>query len=186
MNTLQKALIALSVGSLLSVSAQAAANYAGQPYVGVKAGKFMVDTDDLDNPTAYGVYAGYNFDSNFGAEVEYVGSSDTDIDTGVRGVNAEYNLKTYGVYGTYRYQFPNTGLYAKGKLGFAKAELDVSASDILGNSVSDSDSDSGLASGLAGGIALGYNFNPNMAVEAEYAYVAEDVGLLTVGANFKF
>ena len=182
MNTLQKALIALSVGSLLSVSAQAAVNYAGQPYVGVKVGKFLVDTDGLDDPTAYGIYAGYNFDPNFGAEIEYVGSSDTDIETGVRGVNAEYNLKTYGAYGTYRYQFPNTGLYAKGKLGFAKAEIDVSASNVLGGSVSESDSDSGLA----GGIGLGYNFNPNMSLEAEYDYVAEDIALLTVGAHFKF
>lgn len=182
MNTLQKALIALSVVSLMSVSAQAAVNYAGQPYAGVKVGKFLVDTDDLDDPTAYGIYAGYQFDPNFGAEVEYVGSSDTDIDTGVRGVNAEYNLKTYGAYGTYRYQFPNTGLYAKGKLGFAKAEIDVSASSVLGGSATESDSDSGLA----GGIGLGYNFNPNMAVEAEYAYVAEDVALLTVGAQLKF
>ena len=181
MNTLQKALIALSVSSLISVSSQAAVNYAGQPYVGVKVGKFLVDTDDLDDPTAYGIYAGYNFDPNFGAEIEYVGSSDTDIDTGVRGVNAEYNLKTYGAYGTYRYQFPNTGLYAKGKLGFAKAEIDVSAS-IAGYSDSDSDSDSGVA----GGIGLGYNFNPNMSVEAEYDYVAEDVSLLTVGAHVKF
>lgn len=184
MNTLQKALIALSVGSLLSVSAQAAVNYAGQPYVGVKVGKFLVDTDGLDDPTAYGIYAGYNFDPNFGAEIEYVGSSDTDIETGVRGVNAEYNLKTYGAYGTYRYQFPNTGLYAKGKLGFAKAEIDVSASNVLGGSVSESDSDSD--SGLAGGIGLGYNFNPNMSLEAEYDYVAEDIALLTVGAHFKF
>ena len=182
MKTLQKALIALSVGSLLSVSAQAAVNYAGQPYVGVKAGKFMVDTDDLDNPTAYGVYAGYNFDSNFGAEVEYVGSSSTDIDTGTNLVKAEYDLKTYGAYGTYRYQFPNTSLYAKGKLGFAKTEINVSANNVLGYSGSDSDSDSGVA----GGIGLGYNFNPNMSVEAEYDYVAEDVSLLTVGAHFKF
>lgn len=181
MNILQKTLIALSVGSLLSVSAQAAVNYAGQPYVGVKAGKFLVDADGLDDPTAYGIYAGYNFDSNFGAEIEYVGSSDTDIDTGVRGVNADYNLKTYGAYGTYRYQFPNTGLYAKGKIGFAKAELDVSASSLVG-SVSESDSDSGLA----GGIGLGYNFTPNMSVEAEYDYVAEDVALLTLGAHIKF
>ena len=181
MNTLQKALIALSVSSLISVSSQAAVNYAGQPYVGVTVGKFLVDTDDFDDPTAYGIYAGYNFDPNFGAEIEYVGSSDTDIDTGVRGVNAEYNLKTYGAYGTYRYQFPNTGLYAKGKLGFAKAEIDVSAS-IAGYSDSDSDSDSGVA----GGIGLGYNFNPNMSVEAEYDYVAEDVSLLTVGAHVKF
>ena len=181
MNTLQKALIALSVGSLLSVSAQAAVNYAGQPYVGVKAGKFMVDTDDLDDPTAYGVYAGYNFDPNFGAEVEYVGSSDTDIDTGSSAVKAEYDLKTYGAYGTYRYQFPNTGLYAKGKLGFAKAEINVSAST-SGYSDSDSDSDSGVA----GGIGLGYNVNPNMSIEAEYDYVAEDTTLLTVGAHYKF
>lgn len=182
MNTLQKALIALSVGSLLSVSAQAAVNYAGQPYVGVKAGKFMVDADDLDDPTAYGIYAGYNFDPNFGAEVEYVGSSDTDIDTGTRLLKGEYDLKAYGAYGTYRYQFPNTGLYAKGKLGFAKAEIDASLSDVLGNTISESDSDSGVA----GGIGLGYNFNPSMSVEAEYDYVAEDITLLTLGAHIKF
>ncbi len=182
MKTLQNALLALVAGSLISVSAQAAVNYAGQPYVGIKAGKFMVDTDGLDDPTAYGVYAGYNFDSNFGAEVEYVGSSDTDVDTGTNLVDAEYDLKTYGAYGTYRYQFPNTALYAKGKLGFAKVELDLSANDVLGNSASDSDSDSGVA----GGIGLGYNFNPNMSVEAEYDYVAEDVTLLTVGAHYKF
>ncbi|AMN50739.1 MULTISPECIES: porin family protein [unclassified Psychrobacter] len=182
MKALQKTLLALVAGSLMSVSAQAAVNYAGQPYVGVKVGKFLVDTDDLDDPTAYGVYAGYNFDSNFGAEVEYVGSSDTDIDTGTSIVKAEYDLKTYGAYGTYRYQFPNTGLYAKGKLGFAKAEIDASLSDNFGNSISESDSDSGLA----GGIGLGYNFNPNMSIETEYAYVAEDITLLTLGANLKF
>ncbi|WP_440464494.1 porin family protein [Psychrobacter sp. ASPA161_6] len=181
MNTLQKSLIALSMGSLLSVSAQAAVNYAGQPYVGIKAGKFLVDTDDLDDPTAYGIYAGYNFDPNFGAEVEYVGSSDTDIETGTSAIKAEYDLKTYGAYGTYRYQFPNTGLYAKGKLGFAKAEINVSAST-SGYSDSDSDSDSGVA----GGIGLGYNVNPNMSIEAEYDYVAEDTTLLTVGAHYKF
>ena len=182
MKTLQKTLLALVAGSLMSVGAQAAVNYAGQPYVGIKAGKFMVDTDGLDDPTAFGVYGGYNFDNNFGAEIEYVGSSDTDFDTGVSGIKGEYDLKTYGAYGTYRYQFPNTSLYAKGKVGFAKAELDASLSDGLGNSVSESDSDSGIA----GGIGLGYNFNTNMSVEAEYDYVAEDITLLTVGANFKF
>lgn len=182
MKTLQKVLIALTVGSLASVSAQAAINYTGQPYVGVKVGKFFVDADDLDDPTAYGVYAGYNFDSNFGAEIEYVGSSDTDIDTGSSLVKAEYDLKSYGAYGTYRYAFPNTGLYAKGKLGYAKAEIDVSARDDFGGSGSSSDSDSGVA----GGIGLGYNFNPNVGVEAEYDYIAEDVTLLTIGAHYKF
>jgi len=36
------------------------------------------------------------------------------------------------------------------------------------------------------GIGLGYNFNPNMSIEAEDYYVAEDVTLLTIGANYKF
>ena len=182
MTNLQKALIAVVAGTMTTMSAQAAISYgAGQPYVGVKVGQFMVDTDDLEDPTAYGIYAGYNFDPNFGAEIEYVGSDDADVDTGSSNINAEYDLKTYGAYGTYRYAFPNTGLYAKGKLGFAKAEIDVSV-DAFGNSASDSDSDSGLA----GGIGLGYNFNPNMSVEAEYDYVAEDLTLLTIGAQLKF
>ena len=186
MNTLQKALIALSVGSLLSVSAQAAVNYAGQPYVGVKAGKFMVDADDLDDPTAYGIYAGYNFDPNFGAEVEYVGSSDTDIDTGTRLLKGEYDLKTYGAYGTYRYQFPNTGLYAKGKLGVAKTKVEgdftrtVGATEIRTETYSDSDTS------LAGGVGLGYSVNPNFSVEAEYDKLGSDADLMTVGAQLKF
>jgi len=183
MKNLQKALLVAIVGSVMTMSAQAAISYgAGQSYVGIKAGKFMVDVDDLDDPTAYGVYAGYNFDSNFGAEIEYVGSSDTDVDTGNSGVDAEYDLKTYGAYGTYRYAFPNTGLYAKGKLGYAKAEIDASISDDFGNFENNSGSDSGVA----GGIGLGYNFNPNMSVEAEYDYVAEDLTLLTLGAHYKF
>ena len=182
MKILQNAVLALVTGTLLSVSAQAAVNYAGQPYVGIKAGKFLVDTDELDDATAYGVYAGYNFDSNFGAEIEYVGSSDTDVDTGTSAIKADYNLKTYGIYGTYRYQFPNTAIYAKGKLGLAKAEIDASVSNVLGYSASSNDSDSGVA----GGIGLGYNFNPNMSLEAEYDYVAEDLTLLTIGAHYKF
>ncbi|MEZ7503391.1 porin family protein [Psychrobacter sp. Arc29] len=183
MKNLQKALLAVITGSVMTMSAQAAISYgAGQSYVGVKAGQFMLDDSDFDDATAYGVYAGYNFDPNFGAEIEYVGSSDADVDLGNNNIDAEYDLKTYGAYGTYRYAFPNTGLYAKGKLGFAKAEIEASAEDILGNSVSDSYSDSGVA----GGIGLGYNFNPNMSVEAEYDYVAEDITLLTVGAHYKF
>ena len=184
MKTLQKTLFALAAGSLLSVSAQAAVTYGngytGQPYVGVKVGQFMVDDDNLDNATAYGVYGGYNFDSNFGVELEYVGSSDTDVDT--NGVDGEYDLKTYGAYGTYRYAFPNTGLYAKGKLGIAKTKADLSVRDNFGNSANVSDSDTGVA----GGIGLGYMVTPNMNVEAEYALIDSDADLLTVGAHLKF
>ena len=174
----QKALLALVVGCFMSAGAQAAVSYGdGQPYVGAKIGQFMVDEGDLDDPTAFGAYAGYNFTPEFGMEVEYVGSSEESIN--ISGVNIDYDLKTYGIYGTYRYAFPNTALYAKAKLGFAKAEIDVEASDF---NVSDSDSDTGVA----GGIGLGYSVSPNLAIEGEYAIVAEDVDLLTIGANFKF
>ncbi len=47
MKTLQKTLIALAAGSLLSVGAQAAVSYGngytGQPYVGAKIGQFDND-----------------------------------------------------------------------------------------------------------------------------------------------
>ena len=176
MKTLQKALLAAVVGSVLSVSAQAAVSMGeGQPYVGAKVGAFMVDEDALDDLTAYGVVAGYEFTPAFGMEAEYVGSRDKTVD--IAGVDVDYNLKTYGLYGTYKYGFPNTSLYAKGKLGLAKAEVEA---ETAGASASDSDS------GLAGGIGLGYNFTPNVAVEGEWAYVAEDVSLLTIGGTYKF
>lgn len=185
MKILQKTLLALVAGSILTTGAQAAMSYGdGQPYIGLKVGQFMVDDSDLDDPTAYGVYAGYNFTPAVGMEVEYVGSSDESIDVGP-GIDAEYNLKTYGLYGTYSYAFPNTALYAKAKLGLAKAEIDVDVKVTDGvNTFSGSDSDSD--SGLAGGIALGYSVSPNFAVEGEYAYVAEDLTLLTIGAKYKF
>ena len=106
-------------------------------------------------------------------EAEFVGSDDADyLNTG------EVDAKTYGVYGTYRYAFPNTGLYAKGKLGVAKTE--VEGTGTLLNNFSDSDTS------LAGGVGLGYSVNPNFAVEAEYDKLGSDADLMTVGANLKF
>ena len=176
----QKAVLALLVGCFMSAGAQAAVSYSdGQPYVGAKIGQFMIDEGELDDPTAFGAYAGYNFTPEFGMEVEYVGSSEESIN--ISGVNVDYDLKTYGIYGAYRYVFPNTALYAKGKLGFAKAEINVEANG-FGGSASDSDSDTGVA----GGIGLGYLVNPNIAIEGEYALVAEDLDLLTIGVNLKF
>ena len=98
MKTFQKTLLALVAGSLLSVGAQAAVTYGngytGQPYVGAKVGKFNIDVDNASDPTAYGVYGGYNFDPNFGVEAEFVGSDDADYRGG------DINAKAYGAYGT--------------------------------------------------------------------------------------
>ncbi|WP_201587319.1 porin family protein [Psychrobacter jeotgali] len=183
MKILQKTLLALAAGSLLTVGAQAAvtygSGYAGQPYVGVKVGQFNLDTSGADNPTAYGVYGGYNFDPNFGLEAEYVGSDDADYyDRG------DVDAKTYGLYGTYRYAFPNTAVYAKGKLGVARTKIEGDAYLPYTNypyvSVSDS------STRLAGGIGLGYSVNPDFGIEAEYDIVGSDADLWTVGAHLKF
>jgi len=180
MKILQKTLLALAAGSLLSVGAQAAVSYGngytGQPYVGVKVGQFDLDVNNADDPTAYGVYGGYNFDPNFGMEVEYVGSDDADY------YNGDIDAKTYGAYGTYRYAFPNTALYAKGKLGIAKTEVEgdyVDSSDVR-HSFSEDDTN------LAGGIGVGYSVNPDFSVEAEYDMLGSDADLMTVGAHLKF
>lgn len=179
MKTLQKTLLAVAAGSLLSMGAQAAVSYGngytGQPYVGAKVGQFDLDVDGADDPTAYGIYGGYNFDPNFGVEAEYVGSGDADYRGG------DIDAKTYGAYGTYRYAFPNTGLYAKGKLGVAKTEVEGNyVSGIRNVSFSDDDTS------LAGGVGLGYSVNPDFSVEAEYDMLGNDTDLMTVGAQVKF
>ena len=180
MKTLQKTLLALAAGSLVSMGAQAAVSYGngytGQPYVGVKVGQFDLDVDGADKPTAYGVYGGYNFDPNFGIEAEYVGSDDADY------YNGDIDAKSYGAYGTYRYQFPNTGLYAKGKLGVAKTEIEGNylVQDSNRKTISKDDTS------LAGGVGLGYSVNPNFSVEAEYDKLGSDADLMTVGAQLKF
>ena len=54
MKTLQKTLLALAAGSLVSMGAQAAVSYGngytGQPYVGVKVGQFDLDYAGTDKP----------------------------------------------------------------------------------------------------------------------------------------
>ncbi|MGP9689641.1 porin family protein [Psychrobacter sp. AOP22-C1-C5] len=180
MKTLQKTLLALAAGSLLSMGAQAAVSYGngytGQPYAGLKVGQFDLDVDGASDPTAYGVYGGYNFDPNFGIEAEYVGSDDANY------YNGDIDAKSYGAYGTYRYAFPNTALYAKGKLGVAKTKIE-------GNSFSENSDRRTISksdTSLAGGVGLGYAVNSDFSVEAEYDMLGSDADLMTVGAQLKF
>lgn len=188
MKTLNKTLLALIAGTVVTAGANAAlysttTGYTGQPYVGVKAGQFNTDMDnhDVDNQTAYGVYAGYNFTPNFGAEVEYVDSSKEDV-TVSNVKTGELKTNTTGLYGTYRYNFPASNVYAKGKLGFAQTQVDYR----------DNETDD---TGLAGGVGLGYNLAPNAAIEAEYTRLPSvdlnssttvDNDLVTIGAHYKF
>lgn len=190
MKTLQKTLFALLAGSLLSVSAQAAMNYAGQPYAGVKVGQYSPD-DVEDDAVSYGVYGGYKFTSNFGIEAEYLTTGDADaFDDSLE--KSEYSADVYGLYATYDYAFPNTALYAKGRLGVAKNEIDVDYTDklfpIFNETFSYSDT------GVAGGLGLGYNITPMASVEAMYNFYPTiegdgadlDSNGITLGAHYKF
>ncbi len=186
MKNLQKALLAVIAGSVMTMSAQAAENYAGQPYAGVKVGQYSPDDVD-DDAVSYGVYGGYKFTSNFGIEAEYLTTSDADaFDDSFE--KSEYSADVYGLYGTYDYVFPNTALYAKGRLGVAKNEIDVDYTDKLDSSESESYSRSDT--GVAGGVGVGYNITPMASIEAMYNFYPTvddlDSNGITLGAHYKF
>ena len=195
MKMLQTTVLALATASLLSVSAQAAVNYAGQPYIGAKVGQYspdIDDADDIDDATSYGVYGGYKFTPEFGVEAEYLTTSDTDVfEDAVE--KAEYSADVLGLYATYDYAFPTTALYAKGRLGFAKNEVNVDVTNKISSNLNESFSESDT--GVAGGLGLGYNFTPMVSAEAMYNFYPSidlgdgndfDASGVTLGAHFKF
>jgi len=82
-------------------------------------------------------------------------------------------------------------MYAKGRLGIAKNEIDLSSKNVAKvNNGSYSDT------GIAGGLGLGLNLAPNAAVELAYDWYPKienvgnkgdlDASGITLGANFKF
>ena len=187
MKTLQKTLLALAAGSLMTAGAQAAVNYGNtmtaQPYIGAKVGQYDLD-GAKDTGTAYGVYGGAKFTPNFGLEAEYMTTSDEDFNAA-----NEYSADVYGLYGTYDYNFPGSQMYAKGRLGVAKnkVEYDSKVTNVADYSKS--------KTSIAGGLGLGLNLAPNAAVEVAYDWYPQvenrvgddlDANGITLGAKFKF
>lgn len=180
MKTVSKIML-VTAASVLAVSANAAVSYGasnvGQPYIGVKVGQIDTDIQGAPKATTYGVYGGYNFDQNFGVELEYQGSETKGYN--FNGLNYEYDAKSYGAYGTYRYNFNATPFYAKGKLGIARTELEDKG---VGHSYNQSIKDTSLA----GGVGLGYAPNQNFGVEAGYSYLSGEANAITLGAHLAF
>lgn len=182
MKTLSKIALVGAVASVMTVSASAAMSYgapnAGEPYVGVKIGQTNPDVLGInEKATGYGVYGGYNFDQNFGAEAEFLGTDTKSYNVG--NSKYEYDAKTYGAYGTYRYHFNNTPFYAKGKLGIAKTEIDDKGVNVNYSGTVDKTS-------LAGGVAVGFKPASNIGIEAGYNYLNQDTTSLTLGAHLSF
>ncbi|GAA0324505.1 porin family protein [Psychrobacter aestuarii] len=195
MKLLNKALVSLLLGSVMTMSAQAAVSYTnGQAYVGAKVGQYMPDgdvSDDIEDATSYGFYTGYQFTPTLGVEAEYLTTTTEEVfnDTFEK---SEYSADVYGLYGTLNYVFPNTGLYAKGRLGIAKNEAEAEYTDKI---VGISDKQTYSDSGIAGGLGLGYSVTPMASVEAMYnIYPSIDIGDgdeldatgITLGAHVKF
>ncbi|OOS24269.1 outer membrane beta-barrel protein [Moraxella pluranimalium] len=182
MKLFTKAALVLATSAAFAVSAQAAnfgALSTGNAYVGAKVGQIMPDSsyENVDNLTAYGVYGGYNFDQNLGIEADFMA---TETKKDANNV-IEYNVKTVGVYGTYRYNFETVPVYAKAKLGMnyhnTKVEMIVP-----GYSYEETDS----STKVAGGVALGYKPLQNLGLELAYDRIASDANLVTLGAHFAF
>ncbi|KRG33337.1 porin family protein [Psychrobacter sp. P11G3] len=191
MKNLQKALIAAIFGSVVTMSAQAAISFgAGQSYAGAKIGQYSPDDVD-DDAVSYGVYGGYKFTPNLGVEAEYLTTGDADAFND-SFEKSEYNAEVYGLYGTYDYAFPNTALYAKGRLGIAKSKIDGDYTNKF--DASENESYSYSDTGLAGGLGIGYNITPVASIEAMYNFypTIEDEGDdldsngITLGAHYKF
>lgn len=184
MTFLNKTFLTVATAALLATTSAQADN--GKTYVGAKFGIFNVDVDanniNVGKPTAYGVYAGYLLDNNFGIEGEYITSSDAEITfNDIPGASVDFNARTIGLYATYDYRFvenaPN--LYVKGKLGLAESKNEIGKDgEVDGN-------------GLAGGIALGYDLTEKVTVQAEYEKLpdsADDasVDLINVGLHYRY
>ena len=180
MKTLNKALLALVAGSLVTVGAQAAVNTA-QPYVGVKVGQYDLDGAD-DEAVSYGAFAGAQLTPFIGVEGEYLTTSKEDYNA-----TSEYDAEVYGLYATATYPVPNSPVYAKGRIGVAETKIDA---DNSVNGFSGKNKDSGFA----GGLGLGYNVTPNAAVEVAYEWYPSvfdgdkdyDANGITLGASYKF
>ncbi|WP_019672095.1 porin family protein [Psychrobacter lutiphocae] len=197
MKLLQKTLLALAAGSLMTVGAQAAINYGNgmtaQPYIGAKIGQYDLDKAK-DEAFSYGIYGGAKFTPIFGIEAEYMTTNKEDFAKNALN-RSKYEADVYGLYGTAEYLFPGSNMYAKGRVGVAKNKVKMKNRMIAGNTLVSNRSESDT--GIAGGVGLGYNFTPNAAVELAYDWYpkVKDIGYngrdlkaegLTLGANFKF
>lgn len=192
MKLFTQTLIGLTISSALVVSANAAMSYGtnetGQFYVGAKVGQ--LDVDKPKDTTAYGVYAGYNFDRNFGTQVEYVGSDKADYSD--NGLQHSHEAKSYGIYGTYRHPINSTPFYVNGRLGVAKTEVEGTMGKysnnnvFLENSVRITETFSKDKTSIAGGVGVGFQATPNFGIEANYNYLNADAKMWGVSAHLSF
>ena len=163
----------LCLGIGLSGTALAAEN---PLYIGLKAGKMVIDVPEYVDANSTGFVVGYkifdNTSGSFAVEGEYTKSTQENIT--VSNVTGKWDIDTLAVYLAYR---SGGDLYLKGKIGYLRENINVS---IVGASISGSDN--GLSAGIGGGWKLG----KKAALELEYTIIEQDANFISVGVNFSF
>jgi len=154
------AAIVLAATSFAASAADVTTNF----YLGADVGRTKVD--GLNHDTSVGVFAGYDFNENFAAEVSY-------RDMG------KFNLWGYGV---------NMKQTAVSVIGSAPIGSGVSVFGRLGyNRLSaEVGGHSNHDNGGLYGIGLGYAFNKNVSARVEYQRPASDTSNLGVAVSYKF
>lgn len=150
---------------------------------------FVGTCDDKD--TAWKIFGGYQINKYFGAELGYVDFGKATATGTFGGVpaSADIKVKAWEILGVGT--FPITGgLSAYGKAGFARWDIDSSATfGGAAGSFSDNGTD------FTFGLGVKYDFTPNLAARAEFQRYnnvgnsttgESDINLWTIGVMYKF
>lgn len=141
---------------------------------GIKSGKALVTLfDDFSEVTSdegvpVGFNVGYSFAPDWTVEFEYVSGS-VEVSGPVRSLDT--NITSTAVYAAYRSPDP---AYFVGRVGFARVRFE-------------SDRVPGVTeSGASFSLGAGYRLLPNLAFEADYTTVEEDVDWLMLSLRYDF
>lgn len=112
---------------------------------------------DANGDQGFGIAIGYEYDTNWTIEFEYLTSESKD-----NSFQGGVKLKTtgLGLYGVYRTQRSVSSPYVLGRVGVSETEFKFTQPGFTGATADDT--------GLAFGAGVGYQYSDQLAVEAEY------------------
>ncbi|WP_342114265.1 outer membrane beta-barrel protein [Pseudoduganella sp. OTU4001] len=162
---------------LAATSVAASATETPGFYMGVDAGQTKVDY--MGNDTAFGVFAGYQFNRNVSVEANY-------RDMGKYAFYTSYydfsTRRSY--YGSVNVGMKQTGVSVLVALPVGSLSLYTRLG--YNNLSADAGGVSKSKSGTLAGLGLGYDFTDKVSARLEYQRPASDVQNLSAGISYKF
>lgn len=161
------------------------------PYIGAKYGKFMIDVEEVNEPTDGGFLLGYRFAS--GAAIEFE-RTQAQADIILENISVgSVDLETTALYFAYR---TDGSVFFKVKAGLLKEDVSAEADggscyyDYYSGYTYCSGGDTTIEekddTGLSVGIGAGVNLGSVAQIEAEYTIIEQDVSFLSLGLNLRF